>query len=144
MASHLERFEKRSGIHAAMCPKELPLPLDSSRATMVYRIFQEALTNVARHAQATEVEVRLAVEQGRLHLHIEDNGRGMPAGVATAPESAAHCFGLLSMKERARELGGALAIESTEGLGTTIMLCVPLDPAESDDQGEHEKGAPHD
>jgi PAS domain S-box-containing protein len=147
MASYLERFEKRSGVHAAMSPKELALPLDSSRATMVYRIFQEALTNVARHAQATQVEVRLAAEQGMLHLHIEDNGRGMPAAIAEAPESAGHCFGLLSMKERARELGGALAIASTEGLGTRIVLRVPLQgPIEAHKQGGQgeRRESPHD
>jgi signal transduction histidine kinase len=139
MASYLERFEKRSGIHATMCPKELPLPLSNSRATMVYRIFQEALTNIARHAQATEVEVRLAAEEGMLQLHIEDNGCGMPASVANIP-GAAHCFGLLSMKERARELGGALTIQSTEGFGTTIALVVPLDPIDPMNDGEE----PHD
>ncbi|RJF99797.1 PAS domain-containing sensor histidine kinase [Noviherbaspirillum saxi] len=130
MASHLERFEKRSGIRVTMHPTELHLPLTNSRATMAYRILQEALTNIARHAQATEVTVVTAIDADMFRVDIRDNGIGMPLRANATPDLSAPCFGILSMKERARELGGTLSIDSAPGQGTCIVLVAPLDANE--------------
>ncbi|MFC7515625.1 PAS domain-containing sensor histidine kinase [Herbaspirillum sp. GCM10030257] len=130
MASYLERFEKRSGIRVTMQPKELHIPLSSSRATMAYRIFQEAMTNIARHAQATEVTVLVACDAESLRVEVRDNGIGMPLRANATPDLNAPCFGILSMKERARELDGTLDIGSAPGQGTRIVLISPLDAKE--------------
>ena len=97
--------------------------------TAAYRIVQEALTNVARHAEASEVQVRLWVEGGRLLLRIEDQGRGFEPTITLDPEESS---GLAGMYERAMLLGGRLRIESSPGAGTRIQAELPL--------GEPERG----
>jgi len=89
--------------------------------TALYRIVQEALTNVARHAQATRVDVILERRGDRLVLIIEDNGVGFNLDAAVPGER----LGLVSMKERAEMLGGELEVESEIGRGTTILVEVP-------------------
>jgi signal transduction histidine kinase len=91
--------------------------------TAAYRIVQEALTNVARHAEASEVQVRLWVEGGRLLLRIEDQGRGFEPTITLDPEESS---GLAGMYERAMLLGGRLRIESSPGAGTRIQAELPL------------------
>ena len=87
----------------------------------LYRIAREALTNVARHARATKVRLRLAQEQGRVRMRIEDDGTGFdPNGVPPGR------FGLLGMSERARLLGGSLRVESAPGEGTVVQVDVPV------------------
>jgi len=97
--------------------------------TAAYRIVQEALTNVARHAEASEVQVRLWVEGGKLLLRIEDQGRGFEPTITLDPEESS---GLAGMYERAMLLGGRLRIESSPGAGTRIQAELPL--------GEPERG----
>jgi len=85
----------------------------------LYRIVQEVLTNVQRHAGARTVEIKACAEGSTLHLQIADDGCGMR--VPAQPTS----FGLLGMHERARALGGQLHIDSAAGLGTTVSLRLP-------------------
>lgn len=93
-------------------------------AAAVFRILQEALTNVARHAQASAVQVTLERQDGTLRLEVSDNGRGMSrAGNGKS-------LGLLGMRERARALGGAVEIDGASGRGTIVTLRVPLDGGE--------------
>jgi len=82
---------------------------------------QEALTNVARHASVTEAHVELATEDHRLHVRIEDAGRGFE--LAAIPPTS----GLTGMRERAQLLGGALTIESHPGSGTRLRLSLPVE-----------------
>lgn len=89
----------------------------------LYRVAQEALQNVLRHADASRVTVRLEVSSDRVHLTIQDDGRGF-----SAQEPDAGRFGLLGMRERTRLLGGSFQIESTPGEGTRITAEVPLAP----------------
>lgn len=88
----------------------------------VFRIFQEILTNVARHAQASALTVHLRCHSQQLHLRVCDNGQGMEPRHWQAPQA----YGVMGMHERARQLGGQLAILSQPGQGTCITLQVPL------------------
>ena len=114
-------FQSRSEI---TCEIHLPtkeVALDADRATAVFRIFQEALTNVARHAEATRVIVELKTDGGNLLLSVRDNGKGLSDDLIKAPTS----IGLLSMRERALSFGGATEITSTLGAGTLVSLRIP-------------------
>lgn len=88
--------------------------------TAVYRIVQEALTNIIRHAQATRIDVLLKRRDGSLIVIVEDNGVGFDPKV----QHSGH-LGMVGMQERATMLGGTLTIESVPGSGTTIFLEVP-------------------
>lgn len=91
-------------------------------ATAAFRIFQEALTNAVRHANATSISARVTTDKGRLRLYLRDNGIGMPAERVPADGS----LGILGMQERARSVGGDLAIRSRPGQGTTVTFRLPL------------------
>ena len=114
-------FQRRTGIVCHCTVSHEDLRVDSEHATAVFRICQEALTNVTRHAQATEVQVRLEDEGAGLSLQVADNGKGIPHDRLTDSKS----FGLLGMRERAGLLGGDVQIETREGEGTTIRLHLP-------------------
>jgi signal transduction histidine kinase len=101
---------------------EVALPLAAGAG--LYRMVQEGLANVFKHAQATEVNVELAFRNQGIRLWIRDNGKGFDTA---APHSG---YGLDNMAERARELGGALSIESTPGEGTSLTATVPLNTSE--------------
>ena len=114
-------FQARTGI---ACQVELAVQqpeLDSGRATAAFRILQEALTNVARHSEATRVLIRFAVSPGALELAVQDNGRGITKGALADPRS----LGLAGIRERATDLGGTVAITGTPGRGTTVTLSMP-------------------
>ena len=116
-----QRFQQRTGI---ACQVKLPadkLEVPSEAATAVFRIFQEALTNVARHAQATEVRAALQSEADHLVLQVEDNGRGI-SNEALADKKS---LGLLGMRERAAVLGGEVAISAIQPSGTRVTLRLP-------------------
>lgn len=95
--------------------------LSPRRATAVYRIVQEALTNIARHAAAGRVELKMWTEAGQLRMVLSDDGRGFEPG-RVRPRA----LGLLSMSERARELGGTLEVHSEAGVGSRVSLTLPL------------------
>jgi signal transduction histidine kinase len=115
-------FEAHSGIPVDLveCVNDVDVP--SSCATGVFRIYQEILTNVARHAGASHVSVRLARQAGALLLEVRDDGRGMSESQRNGAES----LGLLVMRERATLLDGTLEFDGAPGAGTTIRLRVPL------------------
>ncbi len=92
----------------------------------LYRIIQEALTNVIRHANATKAEIVMKRKKRRLHVRISDNGNGIPDFKATALRPARSGLGLSTMEERARLLGGTFQIKSRKGRGTTIYLDIPV------------------
>jgi PAS domain S-box-containing protein len=113
-------FESRTGIACRLdLPEEIDCPADPS--TALFRIFQESLTNVARHAGARRVDVRLHRHDGQVVLEIEDDGRG----ITEAELSGTSSFGLLGMRERARMFGGAVLVEGAERKGTTIRVRIP-------------------
>ena len=96
---------------------------DDERSTAVFRIFQETLTNIARHAAATRVVVKLEKTANELVLDVRDNGKGFECGIVTDKKS----LGLLGMKERALILGGELEMRGDLGRGTSVTLRVPLE-----------------
>ena len=119
-------FQDHSGIqcHASVPAHELTASRDV--ATAAFRILQESLTNVQRHAHATRVEVSLRQAAGQLLLRVEDNGCGIRAKQLSDPSS----IGLVGMRERALLLGGQLEIRSHPGAGTTIEVRLPLTKSE--------------
>jgi signal transduction histidine kinase len=113
-------FSRRTGVPANV---ELsgPLPeLDDRHKTALFRIVQEALTNVARHAAASVVDIRLAAGPSAIRLEVRDNGAGL-RGISSNPGS----LGLLGIEERARELGGRLVLHSRPGHGTRLEVELP-------------------
>jgi len=116
-----QRFQERTGVlcRVTLPPEGIELPAEA--ATAVFRIFQEALTNVARHAKATETRILLQLETDQVLLQVEDNGQGIP------PEalSNAKSLGLLGMRERAAVLGGQVSIGSIQPNGTRVSLRLP-------------------
>ncbi len=94
---------------------------------VIYRIFQEALTNVGKHSNADLVHFSLRKREGKIELVIQDNGRGFNLKEALSRESSRRGLGLTSMRERAELSGGSFAIESIEGKGTTIRVSWPTD-----------------
>jgi len=118
----LQEFQTRSGIQGKLISALEETTLDSDGATTVFRIFQEILTNVARHAQATEVEVILEETSTFLSLQVQDNGRGITESEIHSPKS----IGLLGMQERARLRAGEIDFQGTPGQGTTVTVRLPL------------------
>ena len=116
-----KEFQKRTGIR---CRVKLPAegtPFGAEQSLATFRIFQEILTNVARHSQATRLDVELSVADGRLRLAVSDNGIGMPGAQADGRRS----LGLLGMQERALRLGGEVSIVGAPGKGTRVTLALP-------------------
>src|ERR1022692_3080654 len=121
-----EEFQKRYGITIHfVCDKE-KLVLGAPIATGLFRIFQEAFTNIARHANATIVEISLRIIDQELVLRIQDNGRGFEIDEVGAQKT----LGLLGMKERALMMGGRLEINDTPGQGVAVVINVPLNNQE--------------
>lgn len=123
--SALQQFAKRTEIDCRLLDESHGLPLSSAQATALYRIFQEALTNIARHAEASRVIVRMRAIAGNLELEIEDNGCGLTSLTPTGKS-----IGLLSMAERAREFGGALTSRPGLDGGTCLVVSLPMEQSE--------------
>ena len=117
----VQEFQARSGIQCKvrLLTREV---VASNASTAMFRIFQETLTNVARHAKATRAEVVLQKQRDRLVLLIRDNGRGFDQAAPSLSKS----LGLLGMRERAAILGGRVNISSAPGKGTTVTAWIPL------------------
>ncbi len=117
-----EEFSRHTGIATKVEIETEDLSLDDESRTAVFRIFQEALTNVARHADADRARVILRRSNDNLVLCIEDNGRGLDPDRSDTARS----FGIMSMKERALVLGGEFRIEGEPGKGTSVSVRIPL------------------
>lgn len=116
-------FRRRMGIecNVSLPPQGITLPDDV--ATAIFRIFQEALTNIVRHAEATRVDIVIAAAGQQLEITVEDNGRGITESYLRDPKS----YGILGMHERARDIGAKLLIEAGAPLGTRVLLTYPLE-----------------
>ena len=115
-------FQNRYGITCVFNPSLEALDMPGDRATALFRIVQEALTNVARHAGATQVVIDLEEQGQSLRLAIRDNGRGMP----TRELRSAKTLGLVGMRERALAFDGTVQITSAPGGGTTVEVMMPV------------------
>lgn len=118
----LQEFQSRANIRCNLSTDATDIPLDPERSTAVFRVFQETLTNVARHANATQVDVHLQELTGQLILRVHDNGRGISAEEISGSKS----LGLVGMQERIHLLSGELDIQGAPGQGTTILVKIPL------------------
>ena len=98
------------------------LPLDEKPATELFRIVQESLTNISRHAHATEVEIVLERRDTHYFLEVRDNGKGFEPGMRKKKS-----FGLVGIRERGLVLGGEANIVSEPGRGTVVKVCFPID-----------------
>jgi signal transduction histidine kinase len=119
---HIKEFTKRTAIGVTLRQADQIPTINDAVATGIYRIIQEALTNIARHSGATSADVAMELKDGELHVKITDNGKGMDQAMIVHPES----LGILSMQERARMLGGTVSFSSIQGKGTTVVLAAPI------------------
>ncbi len=117
-----QEFEERTGIPCEVSLYSGNGSLDQERATTVFRIFQETLTNVIRHAEATRVQVTLEKQEGDLVMSVQDNGKGIRERQITHPKS----LGLIGIRERIRRWGGTVTIRGRSDEGTTVRVSIPL------------------
>ena len=122
----INEFRTRTGIqcHLTVVPEDLMV--DRNRGTALFRILQELLTNVASHAHATEVRLRLEQTANGLYLEVRDNGRG----ITVAEQSSLRSLGLLGIRERARQFDGEVNISGDSGKGTSVVVRLPCLPEE--------------
>lgn len=105
-------------------------PLDNIRRTVLFRVAQEALTNVARHAHASAVALRVTAIPGTVRMEVRDNGRSFPVQATLAPGKNQR-LGLLGMRERVEMIGGTLLIKSAPGRGTLLCAEIPFSPPDA-------------
>jgi signal transduction histidine kinase len=118
-------FYRRTGIRCRVrLPRRSRCPLPKEQATAVFRIFQESLTNVARHAHASEAHATLTIRNGLLTMSVSDNGKG----ISSRAISDANSLGLIGMRERALAWGGQLDLSGSRAKGTTVTLRMPVAP----------------
>lgn len=120
--SHARQFQERTGIRCSVVLAAGSTDFDDVTATALFRIVQETLTNVARHAKATNVAVSLKHDGNKLLLLVKDDGRGIEGSEVSRSTS----LGLLGMRERAVALGGEFLVTSVPGKGTTVKVVVPI------------------
>ena len=131
------QFESQTGIHCTVRADLKETVLDQQLNTAFFRIFQEALTNIVRHAEATEVDVRLSEMGGVIILQVRDNGRG----VSEAEVQNTKSIGLIGMRERAILLGGEVRVRGEPGKGTTVSVRIPRPSAPPTSNPRHENPA---
>ena len=123
----LGEFSRRTGISVRTNLPDSPLRLDNNKSTALYRILQEALTNVMRHSAATLVTVEIRDDGSSVVLGITDNGKGFTDSEIRKSNS----FGLLGMRERVSSCGGTFEIAGSPGRGTSVTIKIPVHPLTS-------------
>ena len=118
----IEQFQSRSGLKCHLTNNANEIELDREKATAVFRILQEILTNVLRHAQAANLYVKLVRTKHHFEVEVKDDGRG----ITESQRMNSRSLGLLGMKERALLVGGDVRVTGKEGAGTTVVVRVPL------------------
>lgn len=118
----VKEFQRRTSIACELAMPDKELSMDDSRATALFRILQESLNNVFRHARATKAKIQLYDKGERLFMMVSDNGIGIFPGC----RRKANSFGLVGIKERISTLGGELTIEAAPDTGTTLTVSIPL------------------
>lgn len=127
----VQDFEARTGIRCRFTSGLEEIPLDRDRSTAMFRILQETLTNVTRHAGATSVAIRLEEIAGSAILEVQDNGRGITESEVSDRKS----LGLLGIRERTLVLGGGVQISGIQGKGTTVRVRIPIGESTEGDRG---------
>ena len=119
----LDDFSSRAGVKALFVHQPLDYTLDKTTATVLYRVVQECLSNIARHAKATRVEVEVTIEEEGVVVMVRDDGKGFDQRTI---QRSAGGLGLLNMRERLLAVQGSFEVESLPGKGTTVSMHVPL------------------
>jgi PAS domain S-box-containing protein len=119
---HAQQFQEHTGIVCRFNSLIESVELNREQSTPVFRIFQEAMTNVLRHAQATKVNIIIEEEENEFILEIKDNGRG----ITESERLGIHSLGLLGMRERAHSIGGKVEINGIAGKGTVLIVRLPI------------------
>lgn len=122
LESDIRAFEERTGIECELSLPAGPLPLAPDVETAAYRIVQEAMTNVARHANATRIEIRMRTRGNEMLVDVRDDGRGITEEDLRRRAG----LGLVGMRERARQIGATVDVEGVDGKGTIVSLRIPL------------------
>jgi PAS domain S-box-containing protein len=136
MEWQIGQFQERTGIVCDFVCEPNDIVLDHARATALFRIFQETLTNIIRHAEATRAEIVLRATDGRVELTVTDNGKGITEQEIADPKS----FGLMGIKERVYSLGGIVAISGRKHKGTTVRVSIPAGTGEESTHAEDSGG----
>lgn len=124
--SYMKEFTKRTSLPIRFTASRAVERLSADKRTVLYRVAQEALTNVAKHAEADSVDVSMWKSRGIVHLEVHDDGKSFPIEQALSATRIKR-LGLLGMRERVEMVGGIFAAESTPGKGTTVRVQIPLD-----------------
>lgn len=132
---YVERQAMRAGLVAEVKAENVPQDLEPDMAVACFRIVQESITNILRHAKATKIHVTLGQEEHSLDLCIKDDGIGMSAREMPGTAAVRSTLGLLGMQERAQALGGRITIQSLPGQGTEIRVRIPLRSHEAAEGG---------
>ena len=117
-----EDFHKRTGIKYQIRAEPKTMNLEQDVATALFRIYQEAIANVMRHAKATNLKVSLKQSTGKIELVVQDNGKGISENDTPTPKS----YGLIGIQERVYNLGGQFTVRGIKGKGTTLKVIIPL------------------
>jgi signal transduction histidine kinase len=117
-----DEFQNRTGIRYRITIDPEDIKVEQDQSTAIFRIFQETLTNVARHAGASRITVSLKMKKGRLNLMVKDNGKGITKKQILDSTS----FGLIGMRERVYPWGGKVNIKGLSGKGTTVLVSIPV------------------
>jgi PAS domain S-box-containing protein len=119
---HIQQVMKRSGLRIVLKARDVPASLSLDRSTCLFRVLQESLQNIVKHANATEVTVKLSGSSNGIGLSVTDNGRGFDASDKSAHQKG---LGLISMQERLRLLHGFLRVHSRPADGTKVCAWIP-------------------
>ncbi|MEE8173721.1 MAG: GAF domain-containing protein [Dehalococcoidia bacterium] len=123
---YAQRFERDIGIACHFQAGDIPASVPRSIGIAAYRVAQEALTNIRKHACASQVAIKLSCQAGDLRLEIQDDGKGFNLARVLDDARAAEHAGLLGMRDRAEALAGRLQVETSEGAGTRVSLKLPV------------------
>jgi len=137
LQAHIKRLAERKKIKIQLTAFDGVEALSDAGRTVLFRVAQEALTNVVRHARATRVTIGIRETAGAIQMEISDDGRSFSVEKTLFAKNSKH-LGLIGMRERIEMIGGSLAIESTPGQGTTVRAEIPFAPG----QGKEGADAP--
>jgi signal transduction histidine kinase len=138
LQENVEYFRRETGTACRILSTDLPPQMSPVQDMVIYRVVQEALNNVRKHARASETVIRLDTDESRITVEIWDNGRGFEAPSPGGARPPSGGVGLLTMRSRAQMLGGDLAIETRPEGGTRVVLTIPRSSPDNLSRGENQ------
>ena len=138
---YLNEYQERYGVYVSLQTRGEEIRLPSRYEVVLFRIVQEALTNIAKHADATEARIDLTIEPTQVRLEIADNGRGFDVRSVLRKDRELTGWGLLGMQERVSLLGGTVTFDSAPGRGARVIAAIPIIFGEDSHEREDEAAA---